>query len=83
MCIHSATGAELCNRFAACRRTMPHQEEKTGGTYSALSNFPALGSEDRPCYSDEPTEDDNLIAPQMTKIPMARAINQISKFIAP
>lgn len=36
-----------------------------------------------PCYSDVPTEDDNLIAPQMTNIPMARAINQISKLIAP
>jgi hypothetical protein len=35
------------------------------------------------CYSDLPTEDDNLIAPQMTKIPMARAINQTSRFIAP
>ena len=40
-------------------------------------------SETRLCYSDEPTEDDNLMAPQMTKIPMASAINQISKFIAP
>jgi len=40
-------------------------------------------SEVRPCYSDEPTEDDNLMAPQITKIPIARAINQISKLIAP
>jgi hypothetical protein len=74
-------------------QSAPRAQRRGGETGEFFANCLAGGtldselshtlSEAQPCYSDEPTQDDNLIAPQITKIPMARAINQISKFIAP
>jgi hypothetical protein len=62
-----------------CRIEMGKPAERT----QIRAILPMPRSQPLLCYSDLPTEDDNLIAPQMTKIPMARAINQTSRLIAP